>query len=596
MKTSPSRKSFRFQSAGYRKQPLPGIFLAVILAGVLFKTSPQESSNAIGECPGYSSAVFLICADSHREDPAQLKIELARYRQEFSLKYFPSKYVALNGMEVVDTSGIPMEWIRSHASQHCGRDLWSDSIQPDPDFNIRQFSENCLDQAIAAYARKFHHERLAIFSKIGQSGQEYFLAVLDSIINDPNEPRDARDEAKKSADNLRSIRQPVDYPTVSRLQVKMAVMALLGMIRSSLDADNSRRIITGMGNCSADILTECVIAQIDSLWPLAWQLLDGTSGFMPYVLAEHLGRIIDTSKSDIREEAIRRLTSIESYSASRTLERLNCISDPVVRKSIAANLSDHGKAGSLGALLKIVDHDSGEARDTLMVLVKSFVLRADLPKDTLQRMNKSADATLRTIALFGLVKKGNPLAINAVVNSLKGFRPWEKTTALELLKEFRSEKITSAVLPLVHDKYFESKAIDVLGNQTDSAAVAFFIRRIKSDNDKIAVTCLRKISALPPEIELNYCLRNLRSPREDVRMEAVNDLAKLGAKESLDSLKRIAKDIRQPEAVRETAKGAIVLLKSALNSRKLVTKKKKASPKESESLLIGNALDRSGRL
>ena len=152
---------------------------------------------------------------------------------------------------------------------------------------------------------------------------------------------------------------------------------------------------------------------------------------------------------------------------------------------------------------------------------------------------KDSDWWVRSRAADALGKIGGPKVIDAVLQLVRDKDEDIRRTAIEILNQTKDERAVESLIQATHDTdwWVSERAVDALAEIGSKKAVPRLVEMLQSDNTKTVPIVVRALGKLGDVKLMEILLPFAARPEREVRIEAIQALAKIVDERHVDQLR-----------------------------------------------------------
>ncbi|UCG72503.1 MAG: HEAT repeat domain-containing protein [Chromatiales bacterium] len=198
------------------------------------------------------------------------------------------------------------------------------------------------------------------------------------------------------------------------------------------------------------------------------------------------------------------------------------------------------------------------------------------------------DWWVRSRAADALATIGGPKVMDAVLQLIRDQNENIRRSAIEILNQTKDERAVNHLIEATHDDdwWVRERAADALGEIGDRKAVAALSTMLTEDVRSVPAA-LRALGKLGSEQVLANVLPLLDSPEKEIRVEAVNAIAKLTSQQTADTIKAKLQPLMSggDETIARVAADAVVRIDNRFSGTMTDTDAKATGPGSSSDSL-----------
>lgn len=207
--------------------------------------------------------------------------------------------------------------------------------------------------------------------------------------------------------------------------------------------------------------------------------------------------------------------------ANRAIDVVVRANDPDTMKYLVEVLKDENEYARRAAV-EVLNH-LGTARDIKQLL----------------QVIKDDDWWVRTRAADALGKIGGPRVVDAVIELIRDEDEEVRRAAIEILNQTKDERAVNFLIEATKDKdwWVSERAVDALAEIGSKKAVPTLMELLNSENTRSLPTVARALGKLGDARVIEPMVRLLERPEKEIKVEAINALARLADDKRADSVR-----------------------------------------------------------
>lgn len=207
--------------------------------------------------------------------------------------------------------------------------------------------------------------------------------------------------------------------------------------------------------------------------------------------------------------------------ANRAIDVVVRAKDPDTMKYLVEVLKDENEYARRAAV-EVLNH-LGTARDIKQLL----------------QVIKDDDWWVRTRAADALGKIGGPRVVDAVIELIRDEDEEVRRAAIEILNQTKDERAVNFLIEATKDKdwWVSERAVDALAEIGSKKAVPTLMELLNSENTRSLPTVARALGKLGDVRVIEPMVRLLERPEKEIKVEAINALARLADDKRADSVR-----------------------------------------------------------
>lgn len=207
--------------------------------------------------------------------------------------------------------------------------------------------------------------------------------------------------------------------------------------------------------------------------------------------------------------------------ANRAIDVVVRAKDPDTMKYLVEVLKDENEYARRAAV-EVLNH-LGTARDIKHLL----------------QVIKDDDWWVRTRAADALGKIGGPRVVDAVIELIRDEDEDVRRAAIEILNQTKDERAVNFLIEATKDKdwWVSERAVDALAEIGSKKAVPALMELLNSENTRSLPTVARALGKLGDARVIEPLVRLLERPEKEIKVEAINALARLADDKRADSVR-----------------------------------------------------------
>jgi serine/threonine-protein kinase len=207
--------------------------------------------------------------------------------------------------------------------------------------------------------------------------------------------------------------------------------------------------------------------------------------------------------------------------ANRAIDVVVRAKDPDTMKYLVEVLKDENEYARRAAV-EVLNH-LGTARDIKQLL----------------QVIKDDDWWVRTRAADALGKIGGPRVVDAVIELIRDEDEEVRRAAIEILNQTKDERAVNFLIEATKDKdwWVSERAVDALAEIGSKKAVPALMELLNSENTRSLPTVARALGKLGDARVIEPMVRLLERPEKEIKVEAINALARLADDKRADSVR-----------------------------------------------------------
>src|SRR5918995_1042850 len=161
------------------------------------------------------------------------------------------------------------------------------------------------------------------------------------------------------------------------------------------------------------------------------------------------------------------------------------------------------------------------------------------PVKQLLQVIKDDDWWVRTRAADALGKIGGPRVVDAVIELIRDEDEEVRRAAIEILNQTKDERAVNFLIEATKDKdwWVSERAVDALAEIGSKKALPTLLELLNSNNTRSLPTIARALGKLGDARVIEPMVRLLERPEKEIKVEAINALARLADDKRADSVR-----------------------------------------------------------
>jgi eukaryotic-like serine/threonine-protein kinase len=215
------------------------------------------------------------------------------------------------------------------------------------------------------------------------------------------------------------------------------------------------------------------------------------------------------------------------------------------------------------------------------------------PKDIkhLLQVIKDDDWWVRTRAADALGKIGGPRVVDAVIELIRDEDEDVRRAAIEILNQTKDERAVNFLIEATKDKdwWVSERAVDALAEIGSKKAVPALMELLAAENTRSLPTIARALGKLGDGRVIEPMIRLLDRPEKEIKVEAINALARLADDKRADSVRsyiQAAGSAATDDTVQHAAMAAIEEIDARYSSTAVAAQAKAARMSEPARTLL----------
>jgi eukaryotic-like serine/threonine-protein kinase len=207
--------------------------------------------------------------------------------------------------------------------------------------------------------------------------------------------------------------------------------------------------------------------------------------------------------------------------SSRAIDVIVRARDPDTMKYLVDVLKDENEYARRAAV-EVLNH-LGTAKDIKHLL----------------QVIKDDDWWVRTRAADALGKIGGPRVVDAVIELIRDEDEDVRRAAIEILNQTKDERAVNFLIEATRDKdwWVSERAVDALAEIGSKKAVPALMELLNAENTRSLPTVARALGKLGDTRVIEPMIRLLDRPEKEIKIEAINALARLADDKRADSVR-----------------------------------------------------------
>jgi HEAT repeat protein/tRNA A-37 threonylcarbamoyl transferase component Bud32 len=207
--------------------------------------------------------------------------------------------------------------------------------------------------------------------------------------------------------------------------------------------------------------------------------------------------------------------------ANRAIDVIVRAKDPDTMKFLIDVLKDENEYARRAAV-EVLNH-LGTARDIKHLL----------------QVIKDDDWWVRTRAADALGRIGGPRVVDAVIELIRDEDEDVRRAAIEILNQTKDERAVNFLIEATKDKdwWVSERAVDALAEIGSKKAVPALMELLNAENTRSLPTLARALGKLGDARVIEPMLKLLERPEKEIKVEAINALARLADDKRADSVR-----------------------------------------------------------
>ena len=188
-------------------------------------------------------------------------------------------------------------------------------------------------------------------------------------------------------------------------------------------------------------------------------------------------------------------------------------------------------------LIEVLKDENEYARRAAVEVLNHLGTARDI-KHLLQVI-KDDDWWVRTRAADALGKIGGPRVVDAVIELIRDEDEDVRRAAIEILNQTKDERAVNFLIEATKDKdwWVSERAVDALAEIGSKKAVPTLMELLNSENTRSLPTVARALGKLGDARVIEPMVRLLERPEKEIKVEAINALARLADDKRADSVR-----------------------------------------------------------
>jgi HEAT repeat protein/tRNA A-37 threonylcarbamoyl transferase component Bud32 len=259
--------------------------------------------------------------------------------------------------------------------------------------------------------------------------------------------------------------------------------------------------------------------------------------------------------------------------ANRAIDVVVRAKDPDTMKYLVEVLKDENEYARRAAV-EVLNH-LGTAKDIKQLL----------------QVIKDDDWWVRTRAADALGRIGGPRVVDAVIELVRDEDEDVRRAAIEILNQTKDERAVNFLIAATKDKdwWVSERAVDALAEIGSKKALPALIELLNAENTRSLPTVARALGKLGDARVIEPMLRLLERPEKEIKIEAMNALARLADDKRADSVRgyiQAAGSAATDETIQHAAIRAIEEIDSRYSSTAVAAQAKAAKMAEPARTLL----------
>jgi len=255
----------------------------------------------------------------------------------------------------------------------------------------------------------------------------------------------------------------------------------------------------------------------------------------PDVSAAMQAQLKDKNKS-VRQAALAALMNQDGEKDVRVITGMLLDPDLEVQSKSVDLLVKMRHPDTMKYLVKVLKDENEYARRSA-VEVLNEIAEPNTIRHLLNAIEDD-DWWVRSRAADALATIGGPKVMDAVLQLIRDQNENIRRSAIEILNQTKDERAVNHLIEATRDEdwWVRERAADALGEIGDPKAVSALSKMLDEDARSVPAA-LRALGKLGSEQVLASVLPLLNSPEKEIRLEAVNAIAKLTSERTADTIK-----------------------------------------------------------
>jgi eukaryotic-like serine/threonine-protein kinase len=188
-------------------------------------------------------------------------------------------------------------------------------------------------------------------------------------------------------------------------------------------------------------------------------------------------------------------------------------------------------------LVEVLKDENEYARRAAVEVLNQLGTARDI-KHLLQVI-KDDDWWVRTRAADALGRIGGPRVVDAVIELIRDEDEDVRRAAIEILNQTKDERAVNFLIEATKDKdwWVSERAVDALAEIGSKKAVPALLDLLNADNTRSLPTLARALGKLGDARVIEPMIRLLERPEKEIKVEAINALARLADDKRADSVR-----------------------------------------------------------
>jgi HEAT repeat protein/tRNA A-37 threonylcarbamoyl transferase component Bud32 len=259
--------------------------------------------------------------------------------------------------------------------------------------------------------------------------------------------------------------------------------------------------------------------------------------------------------------------------ANRAIDVVVRAKDPDTMKYLVDVLKDENEYARRAAV-EVLNH-LGTAKDIKQLL----------------QVIKDDDWWVRTRAADALGRIGGPRVVDAVIELVRDEDEDVRRAAIEILNQTKDERAVNFLIEATKDKdwWVSERAVDALAEIGSKKAIPTLIELLNAESTRSLPTVARALGKLGDARVIEPMLRLLERPEKEIKIEAINALARLADDKRADSVRgyiQAAGSAATDETIQHAAIRAIEEIDSRYSSTAVAAQAKAAKMAEPARTLL----------
>jgi eukaryotic-like serine/threonine-protein kinase len=240
-------------------------------------------------------------------------------------------------------------------------------------------------------------------------------------------------------------------------------------------------------------------------------------------------------------------------------------------------------------LIEVLKDENEYARRAAVEVLNHLGTAKDI-KHLLQVI-KDDDWWVRTRAADALGRIGGPRVVDAVIELVRDEDEDVRRAAIEILNQTKDERAVNFLIQATKDKdwWVSERAVDALAEIGSKKALPTLLELLNTDNTRSLPTIARALGKIGDTRVIEPMLRLLERPEKEIKIEAINALARLADDKRADSVRgyiQSAGAAASDETIQHAAIRAIEEIDSRYSSTAVAAQAKAAKMAEPARTLL----------